>query len=142
MATEFQRIATRPGSTFVDRHNDSRALDRRVQLVLKLIEENSERRLVLHDIARIVNLSPGRLAHLFKDEMGIALQQYLTQLRLAKAVYQLEFSFRSIKEIASMVGFCSLTQFSISFKNSFGITPSEFRKRPQAITSNTPQILL
>lgn len=107
--------------------------DRRVQLILKLLEGNSARHWELGDIAKTVNLSPGRLAHLFKREMGVSIQQHLTQIRLAKAKHHLETSFLSIKEIAASVGFRNVTRFTSSFKTAVGITPAEYRRlRPIA----------
>lgn len=103
-------------------------IDRRIQVVLMLIEENFNQQIAIAEIARMVNLSPGRLAHLFKSETGVAVQQYLTQIRLAKAQHQLESSFLSIKEIAAAVGFTSVTRFATSFKTLVGMTPAQYRK--------------
>lgn len=104
--------------------------DRRVQLVIILLEQSSERQWELPDIAKIVNLSPGRLAHLFKSEIGLSIQQYLTKIRLLKAKHQLESGFLSIKEIAASVGFRNVTRFTASFKTAVGTTPAEYRRRP------------
>jgi transcriptional regulator GlxA family with amidase domain len=93
-----------------------------------MLESNSHKHIVIEDMARSVNLSPGRLAHLFKSEMQISLQQYLTQLRLAKAKSHLESSFLSIKEIAASVGFSSVTRFVVCFKSFVGATPAHYRK--------------
>ena len=101
-----------------------------MQLVLILLEENSHRQMALEDIAKLVNLSPGRLAHLFKSEIGLSIQQYLTQIRLAKAKHQLESSFLSIKEIAASVGFANVTRFTASFKTAVGTTPAQYRRLP------------
>jgi two-component system response regulator YesN len=98
-----------------------------------LLEDNSQRKLVIQDIAEIVNLSSGRLAHLFRDEMGTSVQQYLTQIRLAKAKRQLESGFLSIKEIAAAVGFCNVNQFTNTFKTANGITPTQYRQLPRSI---------
>jgi transcriptional regulator GlxA family with amidase domain len=103
--------------------------DRRIQVVLLLIEENFHEPLAIADVARAVNLSPGRLAHLFKSETGVAVQQYLTQIRLANAKHQLETSFLSVKEIAASVGFTSVNRFTTSFKSMIGMTPAQYRKR-------------
>lgn len=103
--------------------------DRRIQVILILLEQNSHRRMAIADVAGAVNLSPGRLAHLFKSEVGVSLQQYLTQIRLAKAKHQLETTFLSIKEIAAANGFPSVTRFTVSFKDAIGATPSEYRKQ-------------
>jgi transcriptional regulator GlxA family with amidase domain len=104
-------------------------LDRRIQLVVMLLESNSHKQIAVEDMARLVNLSVGRLAHLFKSEMNVSIQQYLTQLRLAKAKRHLETSFLSIKEIAASVGFSSVTRFVACFKNFAGATPADYRKR-------------
>jgi len=103
--------------------------DRRIQVVIMLLKENPDRQWRLDDLAAIVNLSLGRLAHLFKSEIGISVQQYLTQLRLEKAKYELEMSFLSIKEIAAAVGFPNVGRFTASFKAAVGVTPREYRKR-------------
>jgi AraC family transcriptional activator of mtrCDE len=93
-----------------------------------LLEENPHRPWRLDHLASIVNLSLGRLAHLFKSEMGISIQQYLTQLRLQIATRELELTFLSIKEIAAAVGFPNVSRFTASFKASVGVTPCEYRK--------------
>jgi transcriptional regulator GlxA family with amidase domain len=94
-----------------------------------LIEGNSHDQLEIEELARMVNLSPGRLAHLFKSEMEVSIQQYLTQLRLAKAKDHLETSFLSVKEIAASVGFPSVTRFVGCFKSLIGATPAQYRKQ-------------
>jgi len=106
----------------------STSLDRRIQVVVTLLENNSHQQIGIQDMARLVNLSPGRLAHLFKSEMELSIQQYRTQLRLARAKRQLESSFLSIKEIAASVGFSSVARFVVCFKNLVGVTPAHYRK--------------
>jgi AraC family transcriptional regulator of arabinose operon len=108
---------------------DSRSRDRRIQVIVMLLESNSHDQLSIEDLARMVNLSPGRLAHLFKSEMDVSIQQYLTQLRLAKAKDHLETSFLSVKEIAASVGFPSVTRFVGCFKSLIGATPAQYRKQ-------------
>ena len=103
--------------------------DRRIQFVVMLLEKNWERQIGVAEIARLVNLSPSRLAHLFKSEMDLSMQQYVTQLRLAKAKRKLETSFLSVKEIAASVGFSSVARFVVCFKSLVGATPAEYRKR-------------
>ena len=106
-----------------------RPVDRRIEVVVMMLERNSHKQIPINEMARLVNLSPGRLAHLFKSEMQLSIQQYLTQVRLAKAKGHLESSFLSIKEIAASVGFTSATRFVVCFKNIVGATPAQYRKR-------------
>jgi transcriptional regulator GlxA family with amidase domain len=102
-------------------------------VVVMLLESNSHKQIAIEDMAKLVNLSAGRLAHLFKSEMQLSIQQYVTQLRLAKAKSQLESSFLSIKEIAASVGFSSVTRFVACFKNFAGATPAHYRKHFQRV---------
>src|SRR2546423_534529 len=111
--------------------------DRRIQVVIMLLERNSRDLIGIDEMARLVNLSQGRLAHLFKSEMHLSIQQYVTQLRLIKAKGQLESTFLSVKEIAALVGFSSVARFIVTFKNSVGATPSQYRKTfPGAVRSH------
>lgn len=115
------------------RTTSSLQLDRRIDVVVMMLKRNSHKQIAIEEIARLVNLSPGRLAHLFKSEMKLSIQQYVTQVRLAKAKSQLESGFLSIKEIAALVGFSSPNRFVVCFKNLVGATPAQYRKqRPTA----------
>lgn len=103
--------------------------DRRIQIVVRLLENNLDKQIAIAEIARQVNLSTSRLAHLFKAEMELSMQQYVTQLRLAKAKRQLATGFLSVKEVAASVGFSSVARFVTCFKSFVGFTPGQYRKR-------------
>ena len=114
-------------------HSRARALaakgrDRRVQVVRVLLEGSFQRKLGLREMSAEVNLSPWRLAHLFKSETGMSPQRYLTLVRLQKAKDQLETSFLSIHEIGAAVGIPHPSQFTRVFKAAYGMTPVEYRR--------------
>lgn len=115
--------------------------DRRIQIVVMLLENNWNKQIAVAEIARLVHLSPSRLAHLFKSEMDLSIQQYLTRLRLAKAKRHLETSFLSVKEIAASVGFSSVARFVVCFKSLVGATPAQYRKRLSNISFHRLQTL-
>ena len=102
--------------------------DRRLLVVLELINENIRRQLMIRELATIVNLSPGRLAHLFKSEVGVSPQRYANSVRLEKAKELLESSLLSVKEISSEIGFPNVSTFCRGFKVRYGTTPREYRK--------------
>ena len=108
--------------------NRDQTYDRRLLLVLMLVEENIQRQLVIRDLATAVNLSCGRLAHLFKSEVGISPQRYLNNIRMEKARELLENGVLSGKEIAAEVGIPNASRFCRSFKARYGVTPKEYRK--------------
>lgn len=108
--------------------NDAVKYDRRLQLVLMLIEHNMQSQLAIRDLAAAVNLSPGRLAHLFKTEVGVSPQRYLNHMRLERAKELLENGVLCVKEVAAKVGFPNVSSFCRSFKACYGKTPKEYRK--------------
>ncbi len=106
----------------------SRNRDRRVQIVRALLEEQCHRKLVLREMGKVVSLSPWRLAHLFKSEIGMSPQRYLTRVRLQRARQSLESGFLPVREIAASVGIPNPSQFTKRFKAAYGTTPVEYRK--------------
>lgn len=102
--------------------------DRRLLLVLELINEDIRRQLMIRELAPIVNLSPGRLAHLFKTEVGISPQRYMNNVRLKKARELLESGVLSVKQISAQIGFPNVSSFCRSFRSRYGTTPKEYRK--------------
>ena len=109
--------------------------DRRVQVVKILIEDNFHLRLDLTDMAKAVNLSPWRLAHLFKAEVGISPLRYLTLIRLQKARHFLETGFLTVREIAGAVGIPNASHFTKSFKAAYGSSPAQHRAAHFRVTA-------
>ena len=111
--------------------------DRRVQVVKILIEDNFHLRLDLSDMAKAVNLSPWRLAHLFKAEVGISPLRYLALVRLQRARQYLETGFLTVREIAISVGIPNPSHFTRSFKAAYGSSPVQHRNTHFRITGLT-----
>jgi len=76
-----------------------------------------------------VKLNSTYLSDLFRKEMGLTFQDYLSGIRLEKAEYLLEHTRDSITEITEQVGFQSGSYFSRFFRKRHGISPSEYRER-------------
>lgn len=70
--------------------------------------------------------SPAYLTALFSRLEGISLHQYLTQLRLARALVELPH-VDDLTALALDLGFSSHSHFSFAFRRVFGCTPSQFR---------------
>ncbi len=120
----------RSAMTSLDRGKtqSAKVRDRRVQIVRVLLEGSFRRKLGLREMGQEVNLSPWRLAHLFKSETGMSPQRYLTLVRLQRARDQLENSFLPVQEIGAAVGIPNPSHFTKSFKAAYGMTPVEYRK--------------
>jgi AraC-like DNA-binding protein len=83
-------------------------------------------------LAQTVNLSEGRLRHLFRQELGVTVQQYWINHRLLVAIRRFN-RCESLTEIAHKAGFADLSHFSRAFRASFGMTPSLAAKDSRSI---------
>ena len=103
----------------------SASLIRRAKEVL---HERLTDRLRLTEIAQEVGASPAYLTDLFTRTEGIPLHQYLTRLRVARALIELPHA-DDITALALELGFSSHSHFTYTFRRELGCTPSEFRAR-------------
>jgi AraC-like DNA-binding protein len=101
---------------------------KRFQNVFHYIEENLARKIGLHEMAAIANLSSGHFCRIFTKLTGKSPISYLNQLRIEKAIALLEQGEGNISEIAFAAGFSDSNYFSRVFKKYQGMTPGEFRK--------------
>ena len=87
--------------------------------------------LTLDSIAEQLFFTPNYVGTVFKTVKKCSVNQFLSQVRLNKALELLEESTLSISEISQRCGFNNLTYFHSTFKNKMGVTPTEFRKEKE-----------
>lgn len=105
-------------------------VDRRIEYVLRAIESDLSRD--IPELARMVNLSPSRLSHLFKQGTRRTLRAYLTRRRLETAADLLLQSETSVKEVSYSVGYSHSASFTRAFRKSFGTSPRDYRMSADA----------
>ncbi len=81
-------------------------------------------------LAKLCFTSESNFRKLFHKAMGCAAMPYLMQIRLNVASAMLKNSDSSILETALQCGYNSLSNFNRQFRDHFGVSPREFRKRP------------
>jgi transcriptional regulator GlxA family with amidase domain len=111
-------------------------MDSRVCAVIAIMESNPGRTLTLGKLAQHVNLSPSRLRHIFKEQTGTTLAQYLRILRNQQAKVLLETTFLRVKEISTIVGMRYDVCFVRVFKRYYGLTPAKYRASHEAMEKN------
>ncbi|MGH0051983.1 MAG: response regulator transcription factor [Sphaerochaetaceae bacterium] len=85
--------------------------------------------LSLDSVSTLLNINASYLSSIFKRCTGINFLDYITNLRICAAEEYLRDPFKSVSEIASMVGYDSSSYFSRAFKKNTGFTPTEYRKQ-------------
>ena len=82
----------------------------------------------ISELADKAGVHPVHLARTFRAKNGCTIGEYKRQLRLEFACRQISSRDLSLAEIALAAGFSDQSNFARTFKNYFGVTPSEYRK--------------
>ena len=102
-------------------------MDPRVRHTIRLMSKDLSRPFRIEQAARSVRVSPSRLAHLFKEETGLAPAQYLKRLRMECARKFLERTSLGIKEIMLRVGISDESHFVRDFRQRYELPPIRYR---------------
>tara|TARA_R110002049_G_scaffold277220_1_gene455684 strand:+ start:16401 stop:17384 length:984 start_codon:yes stop_codon:yes gene_type:complete len=95
-----------------------------------IIINNLDRELPsLKDFALQLGTNEFKLKYGFKELYGNTVYRFLSQERLRKSKMMVQYSDQSLKAIAHMTGFKSISHFSRTFKKRYGYAPSELRKK-------------
>lgn len=111
---------------------DSRApLSEQAALIAKLeayIGGHYTEDLTIDRLSRLFYISPYHLSHLFKEQTGYSLKQYILRRRIGEAQTRLYSTRDSVQQIAASVGFEDAGYFSRLFTKYIGLPPVEYRK--------------
>ena len=99
-----------------------------IETVNKLCDKNNTAYISLNDVAEEFRLTPSYFSILFKKNVGINYRDYIKNLRLEKAAFQLLTTNMNIIDVAQFCGFSNTKRFYQAFYQKYGITPAKFRK--------------
>ena len=81
----------------------------------------------VRDLAALVDLSPSRFSHLFRQATGVSPVRYLQALRMERAGQLLARTSLPVTEVMRLVGCPDPSHFARNFRKHFGEGPSEYR---------------
>ncbi|WP_167632160.1 AraC family transcriptional regulator [Mariprofundus ferrooxydans] len=109
----------------------TRAYAKRFEKVFDYIDHHLADPLDVEQLSRVANFSKFHFHRQFSLYAGISVFAYIRMMRLRRASYRLVFCKEErIIDIALDAGFENPESFSRAFKQSFGQSPSGFRKKP------------
>lgn len=96
------------------------------------LDQNYRERITLDDLAGRFFINKFYLARIFKDQFGVSINSYLSQVRITHAKRLLRFSDLTVEQVGHQCGIDEPAYFARVFKKVEGITPREFRRMWQA----------
>jgi two-component system response regulator YesN len=99
----------------------------KIRDILSFIDNHYTQTLFIDDVAKEFSMTPKYFSRFFKEHAGIGFVEYITKLKLEKAVELLLTTDKSVKEISEMVGYVADTTFITAFKKYYGKPPKEYK---------------
>ena len=109
--------------------NDPQDTAGSIRRVLAYIDEHADEPLAINEAAAIAGLARTRFIAAFKRTSGMTFAAYVTKVRLGRVAHDLKHSRRGILDIAYGNGFGSISRFYEAFKNEFGVSPAQYRRK-------------
>ena len=96
--------------------------------MLEYLDINYNKFIRLEDLGERFHFSPYYLARKFKEEMGLTINQYVTNRRIGEAEKLLIYSDMPITEISRHIGYDTLNHFYAIFRKHIGVAPGRLRE--------------
>lgn len=100
----------------------------RILKIIKFINQNLAAELSLNSLAAKFYLNKSYLAHIFKENTGFSVLQYIHYKKIMKAK-ELLLTEKSCGEVASILNFGNYSSFYRAFKKEIGISPQKYQKK-------------
>jgi len=98
-----------------------------VNLALDYINKNYSYKISISQIADRLSISRSQLFRIFKENIGLSIQEYLLSFRLERAENLMRKTDMNLKEIMYSCGFNDLPNFSRQFRRAYGMPPGTYR---------------
>lgn len=105
----------------------------RVQQICQYVNQNFQYGINMSELANQLFLSTSTLSRVFKKQTGIYFADYVSHVRMSRAVDELLRTEDSITKIAMDCGFSNPSVFNRSFKEIYGETPSDYRAQKKEL---------
>jgi AraC-like DNA-binding protein len=110
----------------------SKETENRINKICQFIQDHATENITVDEVSAMIHLSKSAFCKFFKRTMKTNFSDYVNDIRIANACYQLAETDKPVRGIAMDTGFESLTYFNRIFLRKKGRTPSAFRKNLRA----------
>lgn len=109
----------------MEKRSDERNIES-IDAVKDYIRQHLSEELSLNTVASKVYISPKYLSKIFKEETGINYSDYITKMRMDRALELIKTKDMTIEQIANTVGYGTAAYFIKKFKEINGCTPKTY----------------
>ena len=114
-----------------------RQIQAMVDEIDRCIREHRDEALTLRALSGRLGYSEFHMTRKFREISGMSFREYLRRRKLAFALKEVRDSRRSFLDIALDYGFSSHEAFTRAFRDTYGVTPSQYRRDPRPVVLRT-----
>ncbi len=103
--------------------------DERIERAAEYLRQHFAARTSVAELASAAGLSSSHFAALFRQRIGVPVNSYQTQLRMARARELLGTTNKSVVEVAKESGYDDAFYFTRQFRKMHGVSPSSYRRQ-------------
>ncbi|WP_341357912.1 helix-turn-helix domain-containing protein [Rossellomorea sp. y25] len=129
----YKARRTSPYERLTLRYYEEITKDQQIQKCTDYIAHCCTDNLSIKQVAEQINFSVPYFSRIFKQETGRNFVEYVTFVRLQRAVWLLRHTNHTIEYIAEELGFNTPNYFSGTFKKYVGLSPREYRGTEEII---------
>ena len=104
-------------------------VENQTETVEAVLFNRYKEKLSLNDLAAALCVSPRQASRIVKKRYGVTFSELLRNERMRRAGELLLQTDRSVSQVAFSCGFENENYFFVQFKEIYGVTPAEFRKK-------------
>lgn len=97
--------------------------------ISRFLTDNMDRRVTLEQLSDHFHISGTHIKNIFKGVYGVPLYAYIRTVKMESAAYMLEYTDKTVTEIAGEHGYDNSSKFARAFRDVKGVSPSEYRNR-------------
>ncbi|SET45247.1 helix-turn-helix domain-containing protein [Paenibacillus sp. NFR01] len=111
------------------KRNRNYATSLKVEKIIGYMQQHVDGRVTLTELSELVQLSPAYVSRAFKEATGESATAFFNRMKIDRAKEMLLEGGQRVKEVARALGFSDEFYFSRLFKQTEGISPTEFQSK-------------
>ena len=109
-------------------NREESAVSPAIRQCLNYIQEHLHYPISFQDLSTVSGLSPSRVSHLFRAQVGLSPMAYVQKCKLKEALDLMRHEHLSESAVAEILGFSSQSHFISCFKKEYGVTPLRYTR--------------
>ena len=93
----------------------------------RYVQSRFGEKISLTEVAAHLHLNSSYFSRMYKKETGEGFVEYVTRVKMEKAIELLDHSIKSVEQLAFELGFESKSYFLKTFKRYYGVSPMSYR---------------